>query len=661
MSTLIQIKRTSTSNLPSSLDQGELAYIYDIADIDKIAGGNGGRLYIGDPTSSTNTPIKIGGTYYTGLLDHALGTLTASAGVIVDSNKKINEWFVDNLGLDGNTISSTDTNGNITLAPNGTGKTVIQNVYIGDANTTLEEYIEDITGGAVQAGTALTLTYDDVAGTITLAVANAGINTLQLADTAVTTAKLADSAVTTAKITDANVTTAKLADDSVTTSKVVDANITTTKIADLAVTTGKLAELAVTTGKLADTAVTTGKIADANVTTDKIADANVTSVKLAPDSVVTSKITDLNVTTAKIANNSVTTAKIADGAITKAKIGSSAVGATEIEDGAVTNAKLVNDGITIGDTDTSLGGTITDITGLTSVVVDNLSIDGNGIVTTNTDGNLGLAPNGEGTVTVPAGYEGRTGFTADSLVNKQYVDNVASGLDVKESVQAATTASLDAVYDNDTGTLTGSANGALTIDTITGFSIDARVLVKNQTDATQNGIYTVTDPGVAGSAVFVLTRAPDADSAAELTGGTFFFVERGATLGDAGFVATHNGVPTFGSTEITFEQFSGAGQISDGAGLSKAGNTLNVNVDDTTIEINGSDNLQIKDSAIVNSKVAANAAIVQSKLNLNSASTRSGAAGITSADLGVVSFNSNQFTTTNGWATVTRLDAGAYS
>jgi len=48
-------------------------------------------------------------------------------------------------------------------------------------------------------------------------------------------------------------------------------------------------------------------------------------------------------------------------------------------------------------------------------------------------------------------------------------------------------------------------------------------------------------------------------------------------------------------------------------------------------------------------------------LNLNSASTRSGAAGITSADLGVVSFNSNQFTTTNGWATVTRLDAGAYS
>lgn len=620
MATILQIKRTNTANLPPTLDQGELAYIYDTSGTSIGAGNLGGRLYIGDPTTNTNTPIKIGGKYYTDLMDHSLGTITANAAVLLDANKKVNEFFVDNIKLDGNTISSTNANGDITISPNGTGKTVITNIYVGDSNTTLEEYIEDITGGAVTADNiTLVATYDDTAGTITISIKDGGVDTTQLADGAVTTAKIEDGAVTTAKVNDGAITADKLATDSVTTVKILNGNVTTDKIADTAVTTGKLADTAVTTAKIADGAVTTSKLADSAVTTVKIANANVTSDKLGDGSVLTAKISD----------------------------------------GAVTNVKLANSSITLGSDAVSLGSTITDINGLTSIDIDNINIDANIISSTNTDGNIALAPNGEGTITVPAGYEARNSFGDDSLVNKKYVDTVAQGLEVKESVKAATTANLVATYNNTDGTLTGSANGALALDGVT-LAVGDRVLVKNQTDPVENGIYTVTLTGSAGAA-FVLTRAPDADTAAELTGGTFFFVEQGTNFGDAGFVATHDGIPTFGTTDITFEQFSGAGQISDGAGLSKTGNTLDVNVDDLTIEINGSDNLQLKDGGITNAKVSTTAAIAQSKLSLTAASTRANATGIAQANLGVVSFDSAQFTLTNGWAQVTRLDAGAYS
>jgi hypothetical protein len=669
MATILQIKRTNTANLPSTLDQGELAYIYDTAITGTSAGGNGGRLYIGDPTTNTNTPIKIGGKYYTDLMDHTLGTITASAAVLLDSNKKVNEFFVDNIKLDGNTISSTDANGDLTISPNGTGKTVIKNVYVGDGNTSLEEFIEDITGGAVTADNlTLVSTYDDTAGTITLSIKDGGVGTTQIADAAVTTAKIADSGVTTAKIADGNVTTAKIADSGVTTVKIADANVTTdkiansavttVKIADLNVTTAKIADGNVTTAKIADSGVTTVKIADANVTTDKIADANVTTAKIADSAVTTVKIADVNVTTAKIADSAVTTVKIADANVTSAKLGDGSVTTNKISDGAVTNVKLANSSITLGSDTVSLGGTLTDINGVTSIDIDNINIDGNIISSTNTDGNIAIAPDGEGTITVPAGYESRNSFGDDSLVNKKYVDTVAQGLQVKESVKATTTTNLDATYNNTDGTLTGDANGALVLDGVTLASGD-RVLIKNQTDPVENGIYTVTLTGSAGAA-FALKRAPDADTASELTGGTFFFVEQGTSFGDAGFVATHDGIPTFGTTDITFEQFSGAGQISDGAGLSKTGNTLNVNVDDSTIEINGSDNLQLKDGGITNAKVSSSAAITQSKLSLNAATTRANATGIAQSNLGVVSFDNAQFTLTNGWAQVTRLDAGAY-
>lgn len=143
---------------------------------------------------------------------------------------------------------------------------------------------------------------------------------------------------------------------------------------------------------------------------------------------------------------------------------------------------------------------------------------------------------------------------ANDAANKAYVDAARSGLDVKASVRVATTANI---------TLSGE-------QTIDGVSVVAgdRVLVKNQNTGSQNGIYVC----AAGS----WSRATDADVDAEVTPGLFTFVEEGTVSADSGWVLTTNGSITVGTTSLAFSQFSGAGQITAGDGLTKSGNTLNV-------------------------------------------------------------------------------------
>lgn len=160
---------------------------------------------------------------------------------------------------------------------------------------------------------------------------------------------------------------------------------------------------------------------------------------------------------------------------------------------------------------------------------------------------------------------------------KAYVDSVAQGLSVKRSVRLATAAALAAnVYDNGASgvgaTLTGVSVGALTIDG-TAVAVADRVLIKDEVTQANNGIYTVTATG-SGIAVYILTRATDMDSSGEFDG-AFTFVEIGTTNSDSGWVCTTDGAVTVGTTAITFTQFSGAGQITAGNGLTKTGNTLN--------------------------------------------------------------------------------------
>ena len=131
------------------------------------------------------------------------------------------------------------------------------------------------------------------------------------------------------------------------------------------------------------------------------------------------------------------------------------------------------------------------LTGLTSLVVDDITINGQTLSTGTANKDINLYPHGTGTVKVPSGYEDRSGFDSQSLANKAYVDQVAQGLDTKPSCRAGTTADLSATYNNGSSgvgaTLTASSN-AIVVDGVS-LSVGDRLLVKNQTTAAENGIY----------------------------------------------------------------------------------------------------------------------------------------------------------------------------
>lgn len=140
--------------------------------------------------------------------------------------------------------------------------------------------------------------------------------------------------------------------------------------------------------------------------------------------------------------------------------------------------------------------------------------------------------------------------------NKGYVDSVAQGLDTKASVVAATTTN---------GTLaTAFANGQV-VDGVTLVTAD-RILIKNQTDATANGIYTVNASGAP-------TRSADMNLGSEFPS-AYVFVEQGTVNADTGWVCTNNSPVTLGTTNIVFTQFSGAGTYTASNGVLLTGSNF---------------------------------------------------------------------------------------
>ena len=273
---------------------------------------------------------------------------------------------------------------------------------------------------------------------------------------------------------------------------------------------------------------------------------------------------------------------------------------------AISNANIANPQTTIGSSVLTLGATETDIAGLTSLVVDDITINGQSVTTTTSNKDINLSPHGTGTVVVPSGYEDRAGFTDNSLANKMYVDQVAQGLDTKPSCVLATTENLTATYSNGTAgvgaTLTNSGTQAVLVLDSTAANLGNRILVKDQTTRTQNGIYVVTNVGGVSSN-WVLTRATPEDQPSELSGGAFVFVEEGVLNANNGYTFTHTGAPTFGTTNLDVSQFSGAGQITAGAAMSKDGNQLDVEVDNSSIEVN-TDALRVKALGITNAMLS---------------------------------------------------------
>jgi hypothetical protein len=187
------------------------------------------------------------------------------------------------------------------------------------------------------------------------------------------------------------------------------------------------------------------------------------------------------------------------------------------------------------------------------------------------------------TANITAGTISTTPTNNTDIVNKQYADAIASGIHFHEAVGYATTAALPAVtYNNGTGgvgaTLTANANGALTVDGYTFVSPadnGTRILIKNQADGAQNGVYTLTQAGNSSpGAPFILTRATDFDSVGtgvdQIDEGDFFLVTGGTANVNTAWVQQTPPPITIGTTAIVFQQFSAPITYTAGTGLSES-------------------------------------------------------------------------------------------
>jgi hypothetical protein len=708
MATILRIKRSSAAGKPATLKLGEIAYAYGTT-----PGSFPKQLFLGvdgvDGNGDAQRIAVIGGEFFTALLDHAPGTLTAGSSIIVDSNKAIDSLIIGNstsLGGELQLKEATDNGANYIglKAPNNVAVTKVYTLPLldgssgqylkTDGNGQLSFGVADefVIGNNTSSGGVLKLNEATNNGTnyvgfqAPVALAGNQIWTLPAVDGANEEYLKTDGA---GNLSFGIANNINVGNSSSVTGSIRFRELTTngTNYVELKAPTALAANRSFT---LPSTDGTAGQYLKTDGSGNLAFQTVDTTLEISTDSGSGSFETNQTLT---IAGGTALDSSFDDATNTiTINVTNSSIGTTQLTDAGVTNVKLANSTIILGSSTLTLGATTTDIAGLTSLVVDDITINGQTISTTASNKDITLTPHGTGTVVVPAGYKDRAGFTDDSLTTKQYVDSVASGLNVKDSVRAASTANLVATYSNGTfgvgATLTSNSSGRIVLDDIL-VPLNSRVLIKDQTLQEHNGIYKVTVIGDSSTS-WVLTRDVEADTSAELTGGSFVFVEEGTIGADNGYVFTHTGAPTMGSTALPVSQFSGAGQITAGAALSKIGNQLDVNVDNSSIEVNA-DALRIKALGVTNSMLAgsiANSKLAYPTITISDESSTQGSISLgqnfeilagegidtqingnilriigelaSNSNIGVASFHLDNFAVSSGVVTVSTIDGGSY-
>ena len=677
MATILKIKRSTASGTtaPGSLSAGELAVTYGGG----TSGNLGERLMIGN--SDGSAVLVIGGKYFADLNDHTLGTLTASSAVLVDSNSAVDTMKIGNSTTTGGSIEFQEGTNNgsnsVSLkAPNSIASDLTLTLPGADGSAG-QPLVTDGSGG---------LSFGTITTAINIAADSGSTDGVSTEETITFEGGTGiDTTVTNNKISYAiDSTVATLTGSQTLSNKTLASPIFTTQFSIGSAVISE-AELETIDGITAGTAAASKAVVlDANrdigtvrnLTSDGTVTAAGFTIGSAPlVETDLEQVEDITAGTAAASKALVVDANKDIGTIRNI----TSNGSFSAASGTFTGNIVIGNGAYIGstsDTDAIQIEADGDV-----VLSQALAVSGShtvtGTTTMNGAVNIGnasadaVAIAGTATFTPSADFDG--GFTvassqtidmggnqitnvadptqAQNAATKAYVDAVKTGLNVKDSVKLGTTAALAAsTYANGSSgvgaTLTANANGALSIDSVA-VSTSDRVLIKDQADAAQNGIYTVTNTGGAGAA-FVLTRATDADTGAEMPGGTFIFVTQGTNNADNGFTFTHNGTPTIGTTDLTVAQFSGAGQIDAGAGLTKSGNTLAVQVDDSSIEIN-SDTLRVKASGITNAMLAGS-------IDLTAKVT--GSLPVANGGTGASSLTANRLLLSNGTSAISVLAAG---
>jgi hypothetical protein len=353
------------------------------------------------------------------------------------------------------------------------------------------------------------------------------------------TSNISDGAITTAKISADAVNGTKIADDSINSEHYVDGSIDTAHIADAQITTAKITDGNVTLAKLAADSVNGSKIADDSINSEHYVDG----------SIDTAHIADSQITTAKIADSQITSAKITDGAIVNADVNTSAaIDATKIHDGTISNTEFGHlNGVSsnIQDQLDAKGASNANLTAIGNLAnTDGNFIVGSGSTWVAENGSTARASLGLGTISTQAANSvsisggSITGLGTPSsnsdAATKVYVDNLVTGLKTRIITRVATTGNIN---------LSNALENGDTLDGIT-LATGNKILVKDQTDATENGIYDVVASGAA-------SRNTEFDTVAELAG-QMVVVQEGSTNADKFFLCTTDNSGSIGSVNITF-------------------------------------------------------------------------------------------------------------